>query len=176
MPAPVINDSGIRILEVNKNMGTKSRRAARELALNVLYQVDVAKFPPQEALKTALENVDLDESAAEFSEILVNGTLQNLEEIDEKLCQLSVGWELQRQPAVDRNILRMAIYEMLSLDYIPTSVSINEAVELAKRYSTEESGRFINGVLGALARKLDTDKEDEDVRSDTGRAGDSETD
>jgi N utilization substance protein B len=148
-------------------MGTKSRRAARELALNVLYQVDVARLPASEALNTALENINLDESAAEFSTTLVNGTFEHLKEIDEKLCSLSVGWELQRQPAVDRNILRMAIFEMLFLDYIPASVSINEAVELAKRFSTDESGRFINGVLGALARQLDTNKEDEDVRAST---------
>lgn len=148
-------------------MGTKSRRAARELALNVLYQVDVAKLSPLEALNTAIENINLDESASEFSTALVNGTLEHLKEIDERLCSLSVGWDLQRQPAVDRNILRMAIFEMLYLDYIPASVSINEAVELAKKYSTEESGRFINGVLGALARQLDANKEDEDVRSNT---------
>ena len=148
-------------------MGTKSRRAARELALNVRYQVDVAKIPPQEALETALENTGLQEAAAEFATGLVKGVLKYREDIDEKLKDLSVGWELQRQPAVDRNILRMAVYEIEHLDYIPVSVSINEAVELAKMFSTEESGRFVNGVLGALVRQSGTHEEEEHVRSDT---------
>lgn len=140
-------------------MGTKSRRAAREVALNVLYQVDIAKLPPDEALSTAIENTKLIEEAANFTSELVQGTLANLGEIDKRLVDLSVGWELQRQPAVDRNILRMAIYEILYLDYIPSSVSINEAVELAKKFSTDESGKFINGVLGTLVRENDNKKE-----------------
>jgi N utilization substance protein B len=140
-------------------MGTKSRRAAREVALNVLYQVDIAKLPPDEALSTAIENTKLIEEAANFTSELVQGTLANLGEIDKRLVDLSVGWEPQRQPAVDRNILRMAIYEILYLDYIPSSVSINEAVELAKKFSTDESGKFINGVLGTLVRENDNKKE-----------------
>lgn len=147
-------------------MGTKGRRAARELALNVLYQVDVAKLPPEEALATALENTGLESGAAEFATILVNGVLEHINELDRILGELSVGWELQRQPAVDRNILRMAGYEIMYLDYVPPSVSINEAVELAKKFSTEESGRFVNGVLGALARRY-SPGEDEHASSDT---------
>lgn len=143
-------------------MGTKSRRAARELALNILYQVDVAHIPMEEAIASALENTDLDVTAYEFAIVLVKGTLENMKAIDERLEKLSVGWELQRQPAVDRNILRMAIFEILFLEYVPPSVSINEAVDLAKKYSTEESGRFINGVLGALARQLETNQEGQD--------------
>jgi N utilization substance protein B len=146
-------------------MGTKSRRAAREIALNVLYQVDVAKIPPDEALDTALENTGLEEGAAEFAEILVRGTLEHLEPIDERLRGLSIGWDPQRQPAVDRNILRMAMYEILYLDYIPASVSINEAVELAKKFSTDESGRFINGVLGALVRQNPEEQENTEEKS-----------
>ena len=148
-------------------MGTKSRRAARELALNILYQVDVAKIPHREALRTALESTDLEESAAEFTRALVDGTLAHLKTIDKQLEKLSVGWELQRQPAVDRNILRMAMFEILYLDYMPNGVSINEAVELAKKFSTEESGRFINGILGALVRRIDVDKEKSNDCSDT---------
>jgi N utilization substance protein B len=147
-------------------MGTKSRRAARELALNVLYQIDVAKIPQQEALETALEHTDLEESASEFDVALVNGAMENLKTIDKNLSRLSVGWELQRQPAVDRNILRMAMYEILYLDQVPASVSINEAVELAKKYSTEESSRFVNGVLGTLVRECEA-KEEEHAGSDT---------
>ena len=148
-------------------MGTKSRRAAREIALNVLYQVDIAKIPPDEALQTALENAGVEGIAFEFVEQLVQGVLANLRAIDAKLKELSIGWELQRQPAVDRNILRMAMFEILYLDHIPPSVSINEAVELAKKYSTDESGRFINGVLGALVRQSTDTSEGEHVGTDT---------
>ena len=149
-------------------MGTKSRRAAREIALNVLYQVDIAKVPPDEALQTALENAGLEEIAFEFVQELVQGVLANLSAIDGRLKELSIGWDPQRQPAVDRNILRMAIFEILYLDYIPPSVSINEAVELAKRYSTDESGRFINGVLGTLVRQsTDTSEEEQYAGADT---------
>ncbi len=149
---------------LEKSVGTKNRRAARELAINVLYQIDVAHIPQQEALETAIESTELDQAAADFSRILVDGTLQHVGEIDGVLKRLSVGWELSRQPAVDRNILRMAIFEILHLDYIPASVSINEAVDLAKKYSTAESGRFVNGVLGALARELDIKTEAEHGR------------
>ncbi|MHB1000720.1 MAG: transcription antitermination factor NusB [Armatimonadota bacterium] len=148
-------------------MGTKSRRAAREIALNILYQVDVAKIPPDEALKVALENTDLDSTAADFTTELVRGTLEHQKSIDSKLTEFSVGWDLQRQPAVDRNILRMSIFEILYLDYVPASVSINEAVELAKKYSTEDSGKFINGVLGSLVRKNKLKEEEDNASPDT---------
>jgi N utilization substance protein B len=142
-------------------VGNKSRRAARELAINVLYQIDVAHIPPQEALETAIENIVLDGASADFARVLVDGVLEHMTKIDEVLKRLAVGWELQRQPAVDRNILRMAIFEILYLDDIPASVSINEAVDLAKKYSTAESGRFVNGVLGALVRELNIEPEEE---------------
>ena len=124
----------------------------------MLYQIDVAKIPPDEALETALENTGLDEAAQEFATKLVRGTLEHMGVIDEKLRSLSIGWDLQRQPSVDRNILRMAMFEILFLDYMPPGVSINEAVELAKKYSTEDSGKFINGVLGTLVREIAEDK------------------
>ena len=131
------------------------------MALNVLYQVDVAKTPPEEALQTALENTGLVDDAAEFATLLVEGALKHMEEIDLRLEELSIGWDPHRQPAVDRNIMRMAMFELLYLDYILASVSINEAVELAKKFSGEESGRFINGVLGALVRQNTEEEESE---------------
>ena len=131
------------------------------MALNVLYQVDVAKTPPEEALQTALENTGLVDDAAEFATLLVEGALKHMEEIDLRLEELSIGWDPHRQPAVDRNIMRMAMFELLYLDHIPASVSINEAVELAKKFSGEESGRFINGVLGALVRQNTEEEESE---------------
>jgi len=91
---------------------------------------------------------------AAFVHKLVTGVLEHRETIDRRLADLSSGWRLERQVAVDRNIMRIAAFEMLFLPGIPTGASINEAVELAKKYSTAESGRFVNGVLGALAAQV----------------------
>jgi N utilization substance protein B len=91
---------------------------------------------------------------AAFTVKLVQGTQAQQTEIDRPISELATGWGLERLVSVDRNILRMAAFEMLFLPSIPTSASINEAVELAKKYSTAESGRFVNGVLGALATKI----------------------
>ncbi len=91
---------------------------------------------------------------AAFIHKLVTGVLAQREKIDRRLAGLASGWSLERQVAVDRNIMRIAAYEMLYVPGIPTGVSINEAVELAKKYSTAESGRFVNGVLGALATRV----------------------
>ena len=87
----------------------------------------------------------------------MKGVLGSQEEIDRRIAQLSEGWALDRQPAVDRNILRMASYEVLYLPDVPAGASINEAVELAKKFSTAKSGRYINGVLGALASTVGKD-------------------
>lgn len=97
-------------------------------------------------------------STAAFLHQLVTGVLDRQREIDEKVAGLSEGWALDRQPAVDRNILRIAAYEIIYLDDVPAGASINEAVELAKKYSTAESGRFVNGVLGALAAAVGKDQ------------------
>jgi transcription antitermination protein NusB len=90
-------------------------------------------------------------ATADFLHTLVHGVLEKRSEIDQRVAGLSEGWALDRQPAVDRNILRIAAYEVMFLPDVPAGATINEAVELAKKYSTAESGRFVNGVLGALA-------------------------
>jgi transcription antitermination protein NusB len=142
----------------------KTRRAARELALNVLYQVDAAGLPFQEALDTALESVDLTEmeqkqpeqaaEVREYAVALTQGVRDNLDGINSLIKLFSKDWALDRQPAVDRNILRIAMYEMAHVDEVPELVSINEAVELAKKFSTDESGKFVNGVLAGYLRRL----------------------
>jgi N utilization substance protein B len=88
-----------------------------------------------------------------FAVLLIQGVIDHQKEIDMRLSALATGWALERQAAVDRNIMRLAAYEILFMPDIPTGVSLNEAVELAQKYSTAESGRFVNGVLGALAAK-----------------------
>lgn len=135
---------------------TSSRRAARESALRVLYTIDVGKHAVEEVLTETLEAHGLDEKTAEFTRILVAGTLRNLDEIDTELDRIATGFPTERQTAVDRNILRLAAAEILfSVSDAPPGAVVNEAVELAKKYSTAESGRFVNGVLGTLVREAE---------------------
>ncbi len=129
-----------------------SRRAAREQALKMLFQADVGGMSFEEVL-SAWRAAHGDEPD-EFTKRLVKGTLEHLAELDSLIAQYSRSWSLTQMAAVDRNLIRMALFEILHCDDIPTAVAINEAVELAKKYSTEKSGRFINGVLGEIVRGL----------------------
>lgn len=99
-------------------------------------------------------------ATADFARELVNGVIARQVEIDTRISALARGWSVDRQPAVDRNILRLAAFELLFLPTVPPAATINEAVELAKRYSTAESGRFVNGVLGTLAGNQCTTSDD----------------
>ena len=153
----------------------KARRAARELALNVLYQWDSGGLPFEEALQTALEHADLSgidkkgqirsDQARNYARDLAVGTKENIDELDAIIEQLAEGWPLERQPAVDRNILRMAIYEIKHVESVPPVVSVDEAVEIAKTFSTAESGKFVNGVLAGYLRQQQHTLEEEDVGS-----------
>jgi N utilization substance protein B len=126
------------------------RRRARDLALQVLFQHDVGRLPIEEALTTARrQDADVDWP---FVETLCRGTVVHTPELDAAIAPLLEGWTLERLANVDRAILRMAIYELRYLS-TPPSVVINEAVDLAKRYGTEASGAFVNGVLGAARRE-----------------------
>jgi N utilization substance protein B len=129
-----------------------TRREAREMALRMLFQIDVGGQPAEEVISSSLEQSVLEGPNREFAESVVRGTLTNKAEIDARIQALTEDWALDRQAAVDRNILRMTSYEILYSPETPVAAVINEAVELAKKYSTNESGRFVNGVLGALAR------------------------
>jgi transcription antitermination protein NusB len=142
----------------------KSRRAARELALNVLYQWDSSRVPFEEALETALEFADLSAigegeservaSTKDYARGLACGVKNSIQELDKHIDGLAEGWPVDRQPAVDRNILRIAIYEIAHEDSVPPVVAVDEAVELAKKYSTAESGRFVNGVLAGYLKQV----------------------
>ncbi|MCC6445508.1 MAG: transcription antitermination factor NusB [Armatimonadetes bacterium] len=148
------------------------RRSARELALRILFQVDVGKLPLEEVLEVTFEEEEtrVEPSAREFALILVRGTLQNQKEIDALLSRYATGWDLDRLANVDRTLLRIAAYEILHLPHIPPPVVIDEAVEIAKKYSTADSGRFINGVLGTLLREHGPDKKGT-VKSGTDHPG-----
>jgi N utilization substance protein B len=130
------------------------RRKAREYALQILFQTDfTGKKSDGEALRefwsAKKENADV----RKFTEDLVKGTLDKIEEIDAVIEKVTENWLLKRMAAVDRNILRFAAYEILYRKDIPAAVTINEALEIAKKYSSSESASFLNGVLDRLARR-----------------------
>jgi N utilization substance protein B len=127
-----------------------SRRQARERALQVLFQVDLGGVDPRKAMQHMDENCGSLMKEADFAERIVFGTLENLKLIDQVIASISKEWDLKRMASVDRNIMRMALYEILFCKDIPGSVSVNEAVELGKIFGGEDSGRFINGILGKV--------------------------
>lgn len=124
------------------------------MALRMLFQIDVGKQPVDEVITAGLTQSVLEGGNREYAEEVVRGTIERMREIDETLERLATDWSLDRQAAVDRNILRMTAYEVLFRADTPVASVINEAVELAKKYSTADSGRFVNGVLGAVARSI----------------------
>ncbi len=132
-----------------------SRRKSREMALQTLFQLDFNTADQGEALEAVLgENNNLAEKTREYTEYLVAGTQEHLAEIDDIIAEVSNEWKIDRMAGIDRNIARMAIYEMnFGTEQLPPNVVINEAVELAKVFGTEESSRFVNGILGALVKK-----------------------
>jgi N utilization substance protein B len=133
-------------------MGT--RRKARELAVQLLYQHDLAKEDPEEGMRLFWEYFPVDIEAREFCTQLVLGTLDRLVVIDELLSEASENWSLNRMSVVDRNILRLATYELVDRPDIPPSVSLNEAIEIAKKYSSPDAAVFINGVLDRIKRTV----------------------
>jgi len=130
------------------------RRKAREIALQVLYEIDVLQIGPDEALDLFWNNFEAPEEARAFSSELVEGATLHQEEIDGFIAACSDHWSLDRMSRVDRNILRMAVYELLYCTDIPPKVTLNEAIDLGKEFGSENSGSFINGVLDALYAKL----------------------
>jgi N utilization substance protein B len=130
------------------------RRLGREQALSLLFQVDVGRLPLSYVLEVNEAAREVPPEAWDFAVELSRGVLSHRAEIDRILNELAVDWTVERMANVDRAILRLAVYEILHREDIPIGVSINEAVELAKRYGTDESSRFVNGILGHLARRL----------------------
>ncbi|MCS6817553.1 MAG: transcription antitermination factor NusB [Blastocatellia bacterium] len=134
-----------------------SRRKARESAMQMLYQYDVARPPIDELLETYWSELrpDVDEDVRRFATSLVVGTIEHLETIDRLLASRAEHWRIERMATVDRNILRLAVYELLYETETPKVVIINEAIEIARRYSTYEATQFINGLLDAIRRHLE---------------------
>jgi N utilization substance protein B len=131
------------------------RRKARELALQFLYQLDVqGEGSPGPHLDEFWTRHPVDAEVREFAEALVRGTKLHEAKIDELISQYAQHWELERMAVVDRNILREGIFEILWAGDVPPKVAINEALEVAKKFSTQESSRFINGILDRVHKEL----------------------
>jgi len=134
-----------------------SRRKARECALQMLFAADVADAVPEDVLRlywAQLGDADIEEAAKEFATRLARGTLAHVEDLDERIRSRAEHWRIPRMAIVDRNILRLAVYEFL-YEPTPRTVAINEALEIARRFSTYEATQFINGILDAIKRDLD---------------------
>jgi N utilization substance protein B len=162
-----------------------SRRKARESALQMLFAADVMSGPVEEGKRrarasapvradelvrdywTELGESDVDEGAREFATRLVTGALAHLPEIDERIKSRAEHWRISRMAVVDRNVLRLAVYEFL-FEPTPRTVIINEALEVARRFSSFEATQFINGILDAIKRDLDRERPQADSDSEEG--------
>ena len=133
----------------------KTRRRARRVTLEVLYEYDIAQHPPGEILQRRLQANQMDTSGAEFASHLVQGVLKYMDGMDVLIARYAPEWPLEQMAVIDRNILRIAIFEFIASEETPVKVAINEAVELAKTYGSDSAPRFINGVLGTLADQID---------------------
>ena len=146
-----------------------SRRKARECALQMLFAADVAEMPADQVVRSywaELGESDLDDTAREFATRLASRTLSNLELLDERIRSRAEHWRISRMAVVDRNILRLAVYEFL-YEPTPRTVAINEALEIARRFSTYEATQFINGILDAIKRDLDEQQPQKNVQPET---------
>jgi transcription antitermination protein NusB len=130
-----------------------TRRKSRILALQSLYEIDSVGREPDTVIERALKEVEITKENSDFMRELVNGTARNKEKIDEQIKTLAPAWPIDQIAMVDRNILRLAIFEILYDNKVPVKVAVNEAVELAKTFGSENSAKFINGVLGAVISK-----------------------
>lgn len=128
-----------------------SRTLARELALKLLYVSDLSKPDQQDQQSRDVLEVERPPAAvADLAGEISRGVRETRDELDEVIQQVAVNWQVSRMPVIDRAILRMGVYELLYMHDVPPKVTINEAVELAKKYSTEKSGAFVNGVLDKI--------------------------
>jgi N utilization substance protein B len=132
-------------------MGVKRR--SRELALQMLFQMDMGTVQLKELEDNFLPGASAPDAAKVISLQMVRGTWDKLADIDRQLRQLAENWDLARMAAVDRNILRLAAYEILYDAEVPKSVAINEAIEIVKRFSTDDSSKFVNGILDKLEKQ-----------------------
>jgi N utilization substance protein B len=135
-----------------------SRRKARELALQMLFQWEQGKHPPQHVISTFLLARQTDSDVEQFAQALFEGTIGEVEELDRRIGGQAEHWRLERMAAVDRNLLRLSLFELLHYPETPPAVVINEALEIARRFSDKDSVDFVNGVLDAIRKSLPSSK------------------
>ena len=129
----------------------KPRTRARSLALQVLYEVDMANHPPADVFRSRLEENPLSDELSDFARQIIFGVLPRTTDLDQLIAKYAPEWPFEQVAAIDRNILRIALWEFAVFHETPLKVAINEAVELAKEFGSDSAPRFVNGVLGALA-------------------------
>jgi len=127
------------------------RRKARVIALQALYELDSVAHEPSDVIGRLAGEMNASTAVAAFASALVDGVLAHRQQIDQMIVQLAPAWPVDQIPAIDRNVLRLAIYEVVIDNKVPMRAAINEAVELAKTYGGESSPKFINGVLGSVS-------------------------
>ena len=132
-----------------------SRRAARKAALQVLFQIDIGKTTLNTALDFITEENQLDHNQVEFVRSLVSGVMEHIDSLNRIINEVAFEWNMQRMAGVDRNILRMSLFELCYSVDVPPNVAVNEAIELGKTFGSAESGKFINGILGKVINNLD---------------------
>jgi transcription antitermination protein NusB len=130
-----------------------ARRKARELALQMLYQYDLSANPPAQIVETFEELQKSKPNTREFAVKIFNGTVENLAKIDEMIVAQADNWRISRMAVVDRNIIRMSIYELLNEQETPKLVIIDEAIEIGKKFGTQKSSQFINGILDGILKR-----------------------
>jgi len=131
----------------------KPRTRARRTALQALYEIDIVGHPPEKVLQERIEEAGLENSLADFVRCIVLGVLPLVTELDSIIAQYAPEWPLDQVSIIDRNILRIALWEITLGEQTPLKVAINEAVEISKAYGSDSTPRFVNGVLGSLATK-----------------------
>ena len=139
-------------------MNVKEKTKSRRAALQFLYQIDIRGQEVLSHRETFLKENDLLGPLKEYAETLIDGCLDHWEELNTKIMATTKNWTMDRMPVIDRNILRIAIYELMYRKDVPSVVVINEAIELGKTFSTQQSGSFINGILDKVAKYLEEKK------------------
>ncbi|MAG63297.1 transcription antitermination factor NusB [Candidatus Woesearchaeota archaeon] len=152
----------------------KSRTRARQLALQFLYQVDLLGPEKVEDLTGFLQGEEKPGDARTYARHLVEGTLGARESLDKTIQSVAQNWEISRMAVIDRNVLRLATFELMMSDEIPPNVAINEAIELGKRFSTAQSGSFINGILDKIKNQAAQPEESPDPEPEAECAAGSE--
>jgi N utilization substance protein B len=134
----------------------RKRTKSREYALQMLYQMDIRHVAPEQLMVEFWQSHEPESEVKAFANELFEGTARHLQEIDPLIATHADNWELKRMAVIDRNILRLGVFELLHLSASPPKVCINEAIELAKRFGDADSGKFINGILDAIHKKCHT--------------------